>query len=170
MRGNSSKFEGGVEIDVYSKSIGIYKSMGIPDHCSVFQAEVTATWTDLIVDKNVHKRRITILSDSQAAVKALDSSVISSRTVYDCRRCINEMPNRYEVCIVHRDTGIFSATLDLMIWPEGARKLHSLRILRICRLIIDNAIVDLINRRWAAWDKGRTARKFWAILDLCWCF
>ena len=53
----------------------------------------------IIVDKNIHKLRIAILSDSQAAIKGLDSSVINSRTVYDCRRCLKEMANRYEVYI-----------------------------------------------------------------------
>ena len=55
----------------------------------------------IIVGKNVHKRKITILFDSrQAAVKALDpkvinSSVINSKMVYDCSRCLNEVANRY---------------------------------------------------------------------------
>ena len=47
----------------------------------------------IIVDKNVHKQKITILSDSQAAIKALDSNVINSKTGYDCRRCLNEKAN-----------------------------------------------------------------------------
>ena len=50
------------------------------------------------MDKNVRRRKITILSDGQAAIKALDSSVINFKTVYDCRRRLNEMANRYDVC------------------------------------------------------------------------
>ena len=70
----------------YSKSIGI---------CSVFQTEVLAIQAavKIIVDKNIHKQRITLLSHSQAAIKALDSSVIIFSMVYDCRRCLNEMTN-----------------------------------------------------------------------------
>ena len=76
--------------------------MKLSNHYSVFQAEVSAIQVaeKIIVDKNVLKRIITILSDSQAVIKALGSSVKSFRTVYDCRRCFNETTNRYEVCII----------------------------------------------------------------------
>ena len=102
--------------------------MKLPAHCSVFQAKVSAirAAVKIVVDENVHKRKITILSDSQAAIKTLDANVIRCRTVFDCRRRLNEMAN--------------------------------------CKLIIDNAIVDL-NNRWAASDKGRTAWKIWPRLD-----
>ena len=41
----------------------------------------------------------TIFSDSQAAIKPFDSSVINSNTVYDCHRCLNEMANLYDIYI-----------------------------------------------------------------------
>ena len=88
---DGSKLKGAVGIGIY-RHIQVYEA----DYCSGFQAEVSATQTmvEIIVAQNVHKRRITILSDSQAAIKALDSSVISYRTVYNCRRCLNEMAGR----------------------------------------------------------------------------
>ena len=61
----------------------------------------------ILVAKNVNRRIITILSDKQADIKALDSSVINSKAVYYCRRCFNKTANRYGVCITgvpeHRD-------------------------------------------------------------------
>ena len=78
--------------------IGISKSMRLVHHCSGFQAAIQAV-VKIIVDKNVHKHVFAILSDSQAAIKASNSSVINSKTVYDYGRCLNEMANRYDVCI-----------------------------------------------------------------------
>ena len=40
-----------------------------------------------IVGKNVHRRLL----------KALDSCVINSKTVYDCLRCLNKPVSRYDV-------------------------------------------------------------------------
>ena len=38
---DGSKLEGAIGIGIYSKSIGIYKSMKLPDLCNVFQTEVS---------------------------------------------------------------------------------------------------------------------------------
>ena len=142
---DDSKLERAVGIGIYSKLIGIFKSMRLPDHCSVFQAEIRAE-VKIIVDKNVHKRRITILSDSQAAIKALDSSVIKFKTMYDCAKYLNEMANRYEVCITwalgHRDIPGNCRANDLArrdMTIELSDEFSILGIpLSICRLIIDS--------------------------------
>ena len=59
--------------------------MRLPDHCSVFQAELSAIQAavKIIVDKNVHRQKITILFDIQADIKALDYSVRRCTTVAD---------------------------------------------------------------------------------------
>ena len=87
---DDSKLEEAVGIGIYSNSIGIFKSMRLLDHCSVFLAEVSAIQVEfqILVDKNVHKRKITILSDYPADIEALDSCAINSKTVYNCRRCL----------------------------------------------------------------------------------
>ena len=68
---NGFKLKGAVGIGIYSRSIGISKSIRLLDHCSCFQAEVSAIQAvvKIIMDKNVNKRKITILvlSDSQTS-------------------------------------------------------------------------------------------------------
>ena len=69
---------------------------------------------NIIVKKNIRSQKITILSDSQAAIKALDSGMINSNAVYVYRRCLNKFANRYDVCVcvgpIHKDiTGNFRA-------------------------------------------------------------
>ena len=110
---DGSKLEGAVEFAIYLRSIGISKSMALPDHCSVFQAEVSAikVAVKITVDKNAHRQKITILSDNKAAIEALDSRVINSKMVNDCRRYLYEMSDRYDVCIT---------TAERTNCPEGA--------------------------------------------------
>jgi ribonuclease HI len=69
----------------YSGSLGV--------HATVFQAEVYAIGecTRFNLEKGYRGQEIAILSDSQAAIRALSSNVISSRLVWDCRDQLNEL-------------------------------------------------------------------------------
>ena len=96
----------------------VYK---VADHCSVFLAKMVAIQTSprIIGDEKVSKRNITIYSDSQAAIKALSSNgmnsktvysqaaikalssnVMNSKTVYVCHRFLNKIVERYDIHIV----------------------------------------------------------------------
>lgn len=69
----------------YSRSLG--------EHTTVFQAEVYAIeeCARFNLDRGYRNQEIAILSDSQAAIKALSSNVISSKLVRDCRHRLNEL-------------------------------------------------------------------------------
>ena len=60
---------------IFSESVGIAQSIRLPDHCSVFQVEVVAIQTaaGIIGDGRVSKWNVTIISDSQAIIKARKS-------------------------------------------------------------------------------------------------
>ena len=45
------------------------------------------------------KWNVIILSDRQAAIKALSSNVMNSKTVYDCCRYLDEIMKRYNIHI-----------------------------------------------------------------------
>ena len=85
---DGSKLYGTVGSGIFSESVGIIQSIRLPDHCSVFQAEVVAIQAEarIIGDERVSKRNVTTLSDTQAAIKPLSSNVMNSKTAYDCRR------------------------------------------------------------------------------------
>jgi hypothetical protein len=57
---------------------------------TVFQAEMYAikACTDENIDKNYKNRNIYILSDSQAAIQALDKYQITSKLVWDCHQSL----------------------------------------------------------------------------------
>ena len=54
----------------------------------------------IIEDGNVSKRNITIHSDSQIAIRALNSNVMNSKIVYGCRRYLNKIAERYDSNII----------------------------------------------------------------------
>jgi hypothetical protein len=68
-------------------------SFSLEQYTTVFQAEVYATKASIMenLDRNYRNRNIYILSDSQAALKALDKHQINSKLVWDGMRILLEM-------------------------------------------------------------------------------
>jgi len=106
---DSSKLEGHVRGGVYSEQLDIRKSFRLPDHCSVFQAEVPAIKEALTCLGNISLQGglLNIYSDSQAAIKSIYSTNTNSRTIADCRRSLHEMANQFTISLLwvpgHRD-------------------------------------------------------------------
>ena len=50
-------------------------------------------------------RDINLFSDSQAALKALDSCVDNSITIMECRRSFDEMAKHYKITLILRVAG-----------------------------------------------------------------
>ena len=108
----------------------------------------------------------------QTAVRALDSNVINSRILYDCRICLNEVANRYDVCITwvsgHRKISDNCRTDRLTRRDTTIELFHEFSTLRILfhtyKLVLRSAVVDLVNR-WAASDTNRIAQKILKRLD-----
>jgi ribonuclease HI len=68
----------------------------------VFQAEVYAikAYVKENLDRNYRNRNIYILSDSQAALKALDKHQINSKLVWDRYQTLMELANHNRVQLV----------------------------------------------------------------------
>ena len=84
--------------------------------------------------------------------------------VYDCHKCLNEVANRYDVCITwvlgHKYIPGNCRADELGTTTELSDEFFTLGIpLSTFRLIIDSAILDLINSRCAASDNIRMAQK-----------
>jgi ribonuclease HI len=68
-----------------------------PDHCSVFQAELSAirdACNNLTTEENKH---IIIWTDSLSAIQALTTCTIKSRTVIDCYTAISRIAKNIKV-------------------------------------------------------------------------
>jgi len=106
---DGSKLEGHVGGGVYSEQLDIRKSFRLPDHCSVFKAEVHAIKEALTCLRNFSLQRghLNIYSDSQAAIKSIYLTNTNFRTIADCRRSLHEMPNQFTISLIwvpgHRD-------------------------------------------------------------------
>jgi len=107
---DGSNVEGHVGGGVYFEQIDIRKSFRLPDHCSIFPAEVHAIKETLTSLGNLSLQRghLNIYSDSQAAIKSIYSTNTNSRTIADCRRSLQEMANQFTISLIwvpgHRET------------------------------------------------------------------
>jgi hypothetical protein len=89
---DSSKTNNDTGAGVYCYSTGWKLSFSLGQYRAVFQAEVYAikACADENVDRNYKNRNIYILSDSQAAIKALDKHQITSKLVWDCCQSLTQ--------------------------------------------------------------------------------
>jgi ribonuclease HI len=87
-------------------------SFSLEKYTTVFQAEVYAIMTCAVenLDRNYKKRNIYILSDSQAAIKALYCYQINSKLVWDCHQSLVKLAecNRVQLIWVPGHEGIDS--------------------------------------------------------------
>jgi ribonuclease HI len=66
---------------------------------TVFQAEIRAISTIAIVLRQLNNQKITIKTDSQAAISAISSTTINSKTVAECRNLLNKLGAHNSVSI-----------------------------------------------------------------------
>jgi hypothetical protein len=77
-------------------------SFSLGQYTTVFQAEVYAikTCADDNIDRNNKNRNIYIISDSQAAIKALDKHQITSKLVWDCHQFLTQLARHNRVQLI----------------------------------------------------------------------
>ncbi|GAB0100165.1 Odorant receptor [Sergentomyia squamirostris] len=97
---DGSKTESGCGLSIYGPNTRISMPLG-PD-TSVFQTEIMAV-THCVTDCRKYlatNTRITILSDSQAVLKALNSPRCTSKLVLDCRKALNGLADSSPVTLI----------------------------------------------------------------------
>jgi len=96
---DGSKTSNGVGLGVY----GIYAEKSVPlgKTPTIFQAEVMAitTCAEMATRHTANRNEIHILSDSQAAIKALSSTNITSITVWNCLKSLKALARQRKVHI-----------------------------------------------------------------------
>lgn len=98
---DGSKMDCGVGAGIFSETLNISKSYRLPDHSSVFQAELLAilqACKELGSVSNPNQN-IAIFTDSQAAIKALDSAATTSKLVGRCRDELARLVGRHKVTL-----------------------------------------------------------------------
>lgn len=87
---DGSKTESGTGSGVFSEKLGINKSFGLPNYCSVFQAEIFAVTqaAKTVRNKGLAPCNLTFFVDSLAAIKAIESNTVKSKCVGECRKSL----------------------------------------------------------------------------------
>lgn len=172
---DGSKMEGGVGGGVFSEELGISLSFRLPDHCSVFQAEVVAIqeamqWLRI---NAISSTNIVLLSDSQAALKSLECVQTTSRTLLSCHQSLMEIGGQHNLhlCWVpgHRDIPGNCKADELARFGTTEQVSPDKQLLGMpiatCRLSIHDTTITSTNKRWSEGNTSSKARLVWPMLD-----
>ena len=163
---DGSKLDGlaGLGVHIEGKE-DIHKHLGAS--ASVFQGEVLAIKIAAEALKDEVGKTITVRSDSQAALMALDNEVFSNITTWECHQALNKLGEQNQVIIqwVKAHVGTAGNERADQLAKEGAKP-GSPRV----ETPIPLAEIKLANqrsmvRRWQeAWDKDPEARHTYNML------
>ena len=95
-----SKISFGTEGGVFGGKTGLVFSLGA--FATVFQAEVFALMAAISksIARGYNGRTVTMFTDSQAALKALESVTVKSKLVLEWLECLSELETRNSVQLV----------------------------------------------------------------------
>jgi ribonuclease HI len=96
---DGSKTSEGVGLGVYGN--GVDRSISLGRTLTIFQTEVMAitTCAEMVIRHTGDRNEVYIVSDSQAAIKALSSTNITSNTVWECLRALRRLARQRKVHI-----------------------------------------------------------------------
>jgi ribonuclease HI len=122
----------GTGAGVYCYGTGRKLSFSLRQYTTVFQAEVYAIKVRAVenLDRNYKNRNLCILSDSQAAIKALEKHQITSKLVWDCHQSLTQLArhNRVQLIWVPGHEGIIGNETAYQLARTGSELACSISI------------------------------------------
>lgn len=99
---DGSKTEFGSGSGVYNAEFNIGLSVNVGENATVYQSELKAIelCANECVKRGIENRDILICSDSQAALKALTNSKVTSKTVWNCLQSLQHLGNGNNVTLI----------------------------------------------------------------------
>ena len=139
----------------------------LPDHATVFQAEITAVQAaaDALVQlPNHHIRFVKIFIDSQAAIRALGNPIIKSKTVAHAVESLNTLATeaaRVSIVWIPAHKGHFGNTRADDLAKKGAESTHPLKLKQVAKplAVVKSEILDYVFRVWSSeWSASPQAQ------------
>nr|AMS38355.1 hypothetical protein [Bactrocera tryoni] len=171
---DGSKMDDGVGAGIYCPELGIRQPFKLPDHCSIFQAEVfaIAKAAELASNAPAGNSRVNIYVDSQAAIKAVTSYRISARSVLGSRAAVESVARSKQLHFywVPGHKGIEGNEIVDEIAKNGVR-LTSENVINIGKPMhclyddLDRSMVKKIKTRWNELPGCKTAKVMCKTVD-----
>lgn len=171
---DGSKTDSGVGAGVFSSSLSITLSIGLPCFGSIFQAEVMAIVQAcrLLQRHAIEGRNVKIFSDSQAAIRALSSVENRSILVRECRNLLDEIGARTRLSLVWvpSHAGIVgNETADELAKRGSCGNADEQSVLesplRMVYSAIDRHFCQEADRNWRELTTCRISRGIWPRYD-----
>ena len=172
---DGSKLGGKVGGGVFCKELSVNLCFRLPDHCSVFQAEVAAikVAVEVLLRSVASFREVSIHSDSRAAIQALSARTVHSKLVKECLSSLELASGYFNIRLVwvpghsgiagncKADELARGGTLAPLTseWDRVGSPLTS------CILALDQWTSHALSRRWSTTSSCATARSFWPRVD-----
>lgn len=165
---DGSKMDGRTGSGFFSRDLDVGRSYRLPDHNNVFQAEMVAITECMKFVNGVDlSGDITIFTDSQAAVRALSSRSVKTKTILDCKREINTYSCRGRLSLiwVPGHYGMEGNEMADGLARAGATlisvNLDNPRPFRATREELKQWAADMHRERWSRDDVGAVTKVLW---------
>jgi ribonuclease HI len=143
---DGSKRDDKAAFGIFNPALGISKSIRISDHATIMQAEMKAIEECVVesIRRNFRCDEIVILTDSQAAIKALRKGSITSKTTLDCLKRIKFASDKFKVKVawVPGHSGIDGNERADLLANVGIDRPDIGRIVPIAETLLENRITD----------------------------
>ena len=157
----------GAGFAIYQKRNELFSdSRRLPDHCTVFQAEITAIEqaAKLLSNSTYAPKFVKFFVDSQAAILALANPRVKSKTVasaIDALNTLTEQTTAVQICWIPAHRGHFGNEKADSLAKTGAKHTHPRLRLRIPKpeAAIKNDLHEHIYRQWTKeWQDSSEAQ------------
>ncbi len=151
----------GTGCGVYCPQLNKESSISLNEQVTVFQAEVFAIHNVTKINRLASNQNIQILSDSQAALKAISSNIIQSKTVKQAVIGLQELAknNTVELKWIPAHKGYIGNEKADKLAKEGANKYNTRKRRRLELPITKSKIRSILNEIQAKRHKQRWAAK-----------